>query len=290
MAYAALHAADGNLLLPFTVDGKDADPFWVTGLDLGAVTVREDVEDDPSGDGTRDYTSLSGASGVTVSLTAKGNDQGGPYYWLGKLGGLMQPSKRPYLHVQIDDWPEMRRILLRADELPRDLTVRKPDVQVQWKAPQGWMEALVDDTVQIQPTGATLPGLAEPISFPVAWPPASSTSSPIFTVGGEANAWPTWDIYGPCTAPLLTDIDGRKIAFKGDYTVPDGHFVRVQPRAPGGPIVAYDGDPTVSHYNAINFAQNSAWWPLAPGENRVVFNPASFGRGAHVVGRWRPRW
>jgi hypothetical protein len=245
------------------------------------------VEDDPAGDGTRDYTANTGSAGVSVELTAIGDAGLGPQGWLDQLRGLCHPRRRLYMHIKIDDWPEYRRILVRGATAPRNLTAVQPDVQFQWKAPQGWLEAVDEDNAELQATGGVTTGVSFPLSLPFSFPAESGVGGAPFTVGGQAPAWPTFDIYGPCTAPKLTNSFGQVIAFTSGLTVADGHFVRVQPKGQFGPLVADDAN--VSQYRYLDFAQTS-WWPLEPGENRITYTAASLGAGSRVVIRWRSRW
>lgn len=286
--YAALHDADGTMLLPLTVNGPPADPFLVTAIDLGAVDIREDVTDNPAGDGTDDFTMFSGGSAVTVELTALGTSEAGAYLWLDKLIALCQPATRCYLHVRALDWPAIRRILIRGASAPRALTDPQPDVQFGWKAPDGWLEAVDETEAVLQPLTVSAPGLAAPWTAPISTPPSSAGGLAPFTVGGSRDTWPTFDIYD-CTGPVLTNAAGQQIAFESDFVVPPGHFLRIEPKASGRSVVTLDGDPDLSYYAQLDFSVSS-WWPLTPGDNQISLSAAAFGPACHALVRWRDRW
>jgi hypothetical protein len=293
MTYLALHDADDAALLVLDADGSGEGPFIVTKVDLGAVDVNEDTEPNPAGDGIRDYTSTLGAAPVTVELTAKGDATAGPQAWLGRLRGLCHPRRRLYLHVGIDEWPDTRRVLVRGMPAPRDVTDPTPDAQFQWKAPLGYLESVTVSSVTLNPVGLTMPGLAEPISFPVAFPAGNPDGGAPFVAGGDVPTSPTIDIYGPCAGPTIENDLGELIAFKPGFTIPAGHFVRVQPQGPAGlPLVAYDGDTAQQQYGQLDFTQTTPdlGLMLDPGDNRLSFTAQSPGPGCQAVVSWRTRY
>ena len=295
--YLALHDADGNQLLPLT-DDPDTDPFLVAAVDAGAKDIREDVEDDPDDDGTRDYTRFSGGSGVTVELTALGNDEKPAGLWLDDLLALCQADTRTYLHARRVDWPARRRILVRGASGPRDLSDLQPDVQMQWKAPLGYFEDVDWSTARLGPAGATTSGLSAPVSAPVFTPPADSSAEGVVLVGGPSMAtrtridafrpWWELDIYGPCVAPVLTSGAGWQVAGKPTLVIADGHFVRVTPKTVSGPSVLGDGDPGQDLYGRIDFSRTT-WERLLVGRNVLALTATSAGSGFHGQLRWRAR-
>lgn len=287
MTYLGLHDADGDALL--VLDPGDTDgPFLVTKVDLGAVDVREDVIDDPSGDGTIDNTTATGAAAVTVELTAQGTDDRKPSLWLDDLRALCLPSERNYLHLELDEWDGPRRILVRGAAAPRDLTDIQPDTQFQWKAPLGYLEDVDESEVTLLPVGTTITGLSEPVEELVFTPPASPGGAPPFQVGGGVRPWWELDIYGSATAPVLNFGDWA-VAFTSDLVIPAGHFVRVTPKTSSGPQVSYDGDPDQDLYGALDFSATT-WRRLTRGGNTAVLTAALYSAGFQAVLRWRNRW
>lgn len=292
MTYLGLHDADGNALLVLDQDGSTDGPFLVKDVDLGALDVNEDVEQNPAGDGVRDYTKTTGAAAITVELVALGDATAGPYTWLARLRGLMHPKRRLYLHVQAGEWVAPLRVLVRGSVAPREFTDPTPDVQFQWKAPLGYLEDVDVSSIILYPSGTTMPGLAEPITFPVAFPAANPDGGSPFTVVSDVPTSPTIDIYGPCTGPVLENEAGDLIAFKSGFAVAAGHFVRVQPEGPAGlPLVAGDGDISQQLYGQLDFAQTAPdlGLMLEPGDNRISFTAQSIGGGCQAAVSWRGR-
>lgn len=287
--YLALHDEDGRRLMPLTVDGPKADPFLVSAFDAGAVDVREDVADDPAGDGTDDQTMFTGASGVTVELTAIGTADRAGQLWLDDLRGLCHPANRHYLHAQAVDWPGVRRLLVRGASAPRDFTDLTPDVQFQWKAPLGYFEDAAVTTVTIRPSGETESGLSAPVSAPVFTPPADPPGGRAVQVAGTRGPWWELDIYGPCVGPVLTSDAGWQVAGTTALVVAAGHFVRIQPHTSSGPQVWADADPDGDMYGQIDFGLSS-WQPLEVGLNLLTLSAYSAGDGFHAVLRYRARY
>lgn len=289
MTYLGLHDADGKQLIALDPGHTDG-PFLVTKVDLGAVDVRDDVIDNPSGDGTIDNTTATGASAVTVELTVQGTAARKASQWLDDLRALCHPSARNYLHLKLDEWPSGRRLLVRGAGAPRDLTDLQPDVQFQWKAPLGYLEDVVESSATRLPTGVTVPGLHAPVSAPVSTGNASPGGAVPFIVGGGVRPWWELDIYGACTAPRLTFGDDEwAVAFTSDLVVPAGHFVRITPQTSSGPQVTLDGDSDNDLYGALDFSRTS-WRRLVVGRNAAVLTANQYSAGFRAVLRWRNRW
>jgi hypothetical protein len=109
-------------------------------------------------------------------------------------------------------------------------------------------------------------------------------------VPGKKDTWPTYDLYD-CTVPQLVDAlnQERQFTFLPGFVVPAGHFIRLQPQGPNGPLVAFDGDPAQNQYSQLDFSVSS-WWPLSPGENQLTFTAATLGATCRGLVRFRPRY
>lgn len=288
--YLGIHSLEGEPLLVLDQD-RDTDwPFLVSSLDLGSIDVRDDVEDDPAGDGTIDNTSVTGASMVTLECTVQGTADRGPYSWLDELLGLCLPAERVFLYVQLDEWPAPRRIKVRGAGVPRLVTELQPDVQLQWKAPEGYLEDADPSHVIVRPSGATVRGLHAPVKVNVSTPPANTAESTLVLVQGNVRPWWYADVYGPGVAPVLSFPGaGWQVAFNSQLALPAGHFVRVYPKSPSGPVVLYDGDPLQDAYGYLDFTRTT-WRRLAKGRNSVALTAQSFGGGFHADLYWHNRW
>lgn len=283
--YAALHTADGTPLLVLTGD-PDTDPLLVEELDLGAVDVRESTDSNSNGDGVVDTTANTGSRGISATITARGNEQGSCSYWLGKLRGLMHPSRRCYLHLRAADWPATLRVLVRGASAPHNLTDPNPTQQFQWKSPTGWLEAVVESTVELLPTSTSRPGRTYPRSYPRTYPQAYPSGSQPFDVDGEIATDPVIDLYGPCSGvTAFVDAQGRMWRSKASLAVPAGTFWRLDPSRPS--LVDADGQ---SQYGAVDFSvTNWAALRLEPEDNRLVFTAQTAGPGCKAILRYRAR-
>jgi hypothetical protein len=281
--YLGLHDANGVQLLDLTSGGDF--PFLVEELDLGAVDVRDAAEDDPNGDGTFDYTSLTGSRGISATITAVGNDAGGPAVWLDRLRGLMHPSRRTYLHVQAMEWDAPRRLLVRGASAPHDLTDSQPTQQFQWKSPTGFLEAVQETTVALLPSSEARPGISFPISFPFSFPEAYPSGAQPFTVDGYLPTTPVVDIYGPCSGVTSLTNGTRTWKTTSALSIPAGTFWRVDPSQPS------IKDPSGGdHYGVLDFTA-SDWraLTLSPGTSRLTFSTTPGGPGCVAVVRYRAR-
>lgn len=283
--YLGLHDAAGNVLLTLTDDG-DTDPLQVRELDLGTVDVREQLDDNPTGDGVFDSTIHIGSRGISATVWAVGNDAGGPAYWLDRLRGLMHPARRCYLHLQAVEWDAPRRVLVRGASMPHGLTDPSPVQQFQWKAPGGYLEATVEATVELLPNGAASPGLTLPQTLPAAFPAAFPAGASPFIVGGQVPTWAVADLYGPAAGvSALTNDAGQTIGFKSALSIPAGTFLRIDPM--NATVVDDSG------ISRRGWVDNSTLdWralKLQPGSQRLTFTTTGAADQTKAILRFRER-
>lgn len=289
--YLGLHRADGSPVLELGTMDVDDDPFTISKLELGSLGVREDVEADETGDGTVDATAFTDGAGVTCTMRVSAGRGRTAHDWYEELREALRPAHRHYLHIGIPDWPERRRVLVRGQDIPRDLSNRTwTDLTVQWKAIDGYLEDTVEREARLRPVADTPEGVFAPVEAPVYAPPADVGGQPPFDVGGRAPAWWYCDIYGDVrAAPKLTHADGWQVLGRSDLAIPPGHFVRILPRSPVGPRVLFDGDPAQDLYGLVDWAVSSVR-PLRPGLNAMQVTAGSYAPGFEALVRWRRRW
>jgi hypothetical protein len=278
--YLGLHD-DGGAPLLVLDDGGDPDPWAVTKVDLGSPDVREQVTSRTWADGTIDRSAWVGARGITIEATAVAGQDA-----VDDLRGWCHPSRRPWLHVELADWPGTRRIQVRGASITGDLTALQPDVQLQFKGPAGVLEDVDEQVVEVWPAATAEPGMREPLTFPFTFVAGNPPGAAELQVSGTAPAWPVIDLYGPVSSPVLHHLGADELVSFPLLSVLAGDFIRIDM---GGRTITSLGDPGASRYSALDFS-TSTWWPLTPGVNRVSLTCASAGSGAMARIRWRSRW
>ena len=128
-------------------------------------------------------------------------------------------------------------------------------------------------------------GLVFPVAFALSFGGAADAGVPV-TNAGDALAWPTLRVVGPCAGPILENLTtGRALYFSPTLALAAGEELVIDPR-PGRRTVLLGGSPGQSRYYALERA-GSAWWGLAPGVNALRFRAATQGEGCHLALTWR---
>lgn len=258
-----------------------------TTLDVPFPAVRTVSEDRTDTDGADDHTSGHGARSVSVGLRVFDT----PAQLVDEINGYLHPRMRPWLVVDESEWTAPRRLRLRVDQfsspIPNYGFVLR-DVQLQWQAPDGvWEAASATEFVVAADTGLVggrVYDFEPPRSYPTTAP---SGRVEHLNVG---NTWQhqTVKLYGPCVGPRYTnDITGETLAFTSDLVIPAGEYLEVDTQ---NRTAFYLSDPDASRLNYIDF-ENSTWWRLSPGLNRVRYHPISGVEiGSAAVVTYHPAW
>jgi hypothetical protein len=261
-----------------TVQLDNPDGGWFcSSLDLGAPTVRSVLQNRPGTDGAIDRTTYMGPRTVTATITVLGPvariddiaDNFAPY---------MVPSARPVLHFVLDRGTNPERTMtLRPASYDWPVTgALQRDVALQWIA-------------------------ADPLAYDV-----NQTSSPAQTVGtqspgtqisrGDVPMKPLCRVTGPMQgggAPgaIFTDaiapgsVSVGRVRFVASYNIAAGHHVDLDCAAH---TAFYDGDPTQSVLNQIDYAQTWPNWIVVP--YNTTFSVVSRGVDATNTGTWQYFW
>lgn len=257
--------------------GSDPSPITCVSYDLGFPDVREVAQDIPGQSGQIDDTVWFGGRNVTLNLTVKDGTLSGwgslsRHQWIDQLRAFCRPTKRPWLYVRCEGWPQERRLQLRANSLSCTVDDKGKviiPVTLTYRVPSGTMQAVTDTTGTIYPVGASAG-----ISFPIAWPntpgigfaPGSAPNSAILTNDGTETAYPLFRIYGQGYNPaIIKRSTGDMVAL--NTTVPAGHYVDINM---ADRTVYLDSDPGLSQYGTLDLAR-STWWGLDPGDNDISF-------------------
>lgn len=265
------------------------DDIVLTSIDVPSPAVRAATRSRTDTDGEHDTTTRHGARAVSLELRCYRT----PTALVGELGTYLHPSSRPWLHVRDDEWPQERRLRLRADQFAAPVSSdvwndQHRPVQLQWRAPAGVWEATDPVELTVLADAGQLDGRTYPLAHPRTYP----MTMPIGAVD-HVNPGSTWVhqralLYGPAVGPRYTnDLTGETIAFTEDLVIPAGDYVEIDTAAR---TAHYLSDPEATRLHLIDFEATS-WWQLAPGLNPIRYHPVSgVEAGAAAVATYHPAW
>jgi hypothetical protein len=292
-------AADG--LDPIDLDDQ-SEGYVCESWALGPPTVRDVVEPRTLANGTIDWTSYVAARSLTMTvcafptnLTVQGQ--------IDRLRAFCRPDLRPTLTWTFESDPP-RMVYLRAnpglDVEFSNYSYSYRRVGLSFVVPDGlqWATDLItrrmfpasDADIGRRYNEMTLPapdagGATTGRDYDRTYPYADPTNIIVVNPGAISVPWSAV-IYGPCTGPeLWNDTSGEVIALtaNGGISLSAGETVVVDQ---ADRTIRQDG---ISRYDRFDIAR-SDWWPLYPGENRLHFQPATFGPGSMCELTWRSAW
>lgn len=113
------------------------------------------------------------------------------------------------------------------------------------------------------PTG----GLAFPLVFPLDFGGSLAGGEMSLTNAGTMATWPTWQILGPLTGPVITNVTtGEQLSFDPAFVVPAGQTLTINTDAKTVVLTGINRRDTL-------FAAN--WFRLLPGTTAIRFTSAS---------------
>lgn len=271
------------------IRGSDADPqLWIQQLAVGGPDIRAVSIAPSSRNGTLDTTKFFGASAVTMNITVGPNaGADGAYEFAADLLGWCAPGRRPYLYVQRSGWKDEWRIQLRGDQYaPVTVTPSRMAVlQLAFRAPDGCWESATVNTTNVLPGGSGTGGFQFPISFPLTFGSGVAPGSTTLNVGGNIEAFPMFDIYGPCSNPTISmPNSGLEMKFTS-LSIPAGEYVEIDSKRR---TIYANSDPTTSRLATLD-PSVSDYLTLGPGADQINFVPATAGPGCKLVVNWRDR-
>jgi hypothetical protein len=260
-------------VIRLTCDGLD--PLllddWDTGivceeLDLGWPSIRAVAEDRPGGDGSIDTTAYHGARVVSVRLSVL-DGATSRRTLLDRLHAFAHPARRPVMEFTDPSGGDLRAVTLRPADASGPLTnPTYTDVAMQWVAPDGVIVAAVARTTNLYPASAP-EGWSPPLEPPLEFPEfIGGGPTPVANVGSAPAHWVA-RIFGPCSSPILTNLNSGQVVSLPGLAITSGNYIEVNSRER---TVLLNGDSGASRYRFLDFA-GSSWWTLAPGASFVTF-------------------
>jgi hypothetical protein len=280
-------------VIRLTCDGLDPLVLddWDAGLvcqefDLGWPTIRDVVEDRPGADGTFDTTIYHGARVVSVRVAVVAGSWSSRRALIDHLTGFLHPARRPTMEFVDPTSGGTRTMLLRPVDASAPMTnPTVTEVAAQWVAPSGVMtsaEVHQDSLLPSGEAGGWSPPLDPPLTFP------AFTGSGAVQVNNIGNAPAHWTakIFGPCSAPSITNRNTGQVVRFPELAILDGDYLEVDSQTR---TVTLNSDPGSSRYRFLDFGASS-WWTLAPGATFVEFTAESATPPSVADLLWRDTW
>jgi hypothetical protein len=131
-------------------------------------------------------------------------------------------------------------------------------------------------------------GSASAYSFGAGWSfgTAPAGGAGVTTNAGNTDSWPVVRIFGPVSAPILTNVTtGKRVSFPA-LTLADGQFVELDMRR--GSVI-YNGLASQSMLRFLDVVA-SDFWPLIPGGNNVRLSGSGYSATTKATVYWRDAW
>lgn len=123
-----------------------------------------------------------------------------------------------------------------------------------------------------------------PLTFPSVFGGTRSSGSNMATNDGDVDAFPTIQIYGPCSKPKIANLR-------------TGEFIELDinlPSSSDAALISYDQDSltvTASNQNVYGkLTSGSTLFKIKPGDNQLTFTGASVGVGSRATVSWFDAW
>lgn len=131
--------------------------------------------------------------------------------------------------------------------------------------------------------GAGAGGLVFPLVFPLTFGSGAAGGEMTLTNSGTLATPPTWEIRGPVTAPVITNmVSGERLEFASTFSLATGQTVVIDTDAK----TVLQGN--VNRRGDLVVAQ---WWAFDPGATQVRFSGASADPAtARLTATWRDSW
>lgn len=275
----------------------EAHGYIVTDLDLGWPSYREVTEDRINASGSDDSTLFHGSRAVTFSVACFATDDGllTRRDVMAKLRAYSAAWRRPEL-VYVEDDGVAQRVVLRGAggswPLQKAADGVVVNVQTQWKAPDGVLEAAALQTVTVTAVPPSDPGRTYPKTYSFTYPTLSGLGALGVANAGTVPAAPVYRLWGPCTNPAVLNPDtGARIVFGstvGNLVLTSTQYAEINVKNATATLNGGTG----SDDNLLRLLDNPstsfAW--LAPGANRLRYVPQSYGDGARLEVLYRDTW
>lgn len=264
--------------------------YIVTSFDPGFPEARVLQDNRVVAPGAVDRTASFGARSVTVAVSVREGTAPGfesRRRARERLQAFCAPGRHPVLFFDEENDGELRMIRLSARSAAS--SIERPGsvtVPCQWSAPEGIIEAARSTSARVSAVAQGQPGVTFPITFPFSFPAGTVVGTTVVSNGGTAPAAPVFDLWGPCTDPVLELVStGDRIVFRG-LSLSETQFVRIDVRNPT-PLLNGRLDEPLTAF--VAWESTDFFW-LPPGTQRLRYTPATYGDAAYADISWRDSW
>lgn len=193
---------------------------------------------------------------------------------LGLTTLVVYEAGRPTKQAAVRRAAESRALWLADNFFQWSIILTAPD-------PRRYANAQSSQFVSLPGSGAG--GLVFPLVFPLTFGAGAAGGEMTLTNAGTIATPPTWEIRGPVTAPVLTNVaTGQKLEFASTFALTTGQTVLI------------DVDARTVLQGAVNQRANlvvAQWFLLDPGSTQVRFSGASADPAtARLTATWRDGW
>jgi hypothetical protein len=145
-----------------------------------------------------------------------------------------------------------------------------------------WTDTVAQQITYGLPAGATgiLPLL------PVALGASNVIGTSTLNNDGGADAYPSWDIYGPGTPTITNNTSGRSFALTGALATGDQVHVETRP----GVQAVYKVATAANMWSNLVINSPRDLWPIVKGMNSINLAMSGSGPSSKIVLNWTRRW
>jgi hypothetical protein len=283
----------GDLL---TVDGQlewrgsllgSATPFRLASLEgwLDLVDFRGDDFDRPSRHGMYPGQSVMGKRVITFSFKVKGvplAQFGSMVDWMRALTAPTEEPVEEPLVVQLGGqrWMSMARCKGRKLNVDKYYSVGYTEGAIRWEATDPRLYSPTEHTALTALASPPSTGLQFPVQAPFDFGSGPIGGFVTVTNSGSVASWPTLQIDGPVTGPVITQhATGEQLRFDSSVPITSGQSLVLD---------TDQGDVALNGGNASNLLLTRNWFPLLPGQStRIDFTASSYDPSARLTVRWR---
>lgn len=272
-----------GVVLPFGT--VESGVVFTTAPDLGSRAVQDEDAALPRGDGRafgQDY--LDGRT-LTFELAVHGSDEDAARKTLGTLSRAWRAdsvrlTSGAVATLESDRgrvaFGRPRRFASADEDLPQGLAVVTADFET---ADDNWYGTEQRVNVALVPPAGG--GLIAPLASPLATT-TSSDRSQVFTVAGELDTWPVFEIQGPITNPVLEVVGSLRMEFR--LTLSETQKITIDTR-PFARSILRDGASVAGTLSRTSSRLSQA--SLAPGKHELVLRGTSAPGTARAAVLWR---
>lgn len=286
MAVGDLITTDGQLEWRGTLLGSGS-PYRMTGLEgwLDLAEIRGTDPERPNRHGLFQGGQLTGKRVITFSYLITGVPRAAFGSTVGRLRTITAPAEQPLeepLVVRLDgqSWQANARCVRRIINLEKYYAVGYTTGAIQWQATDPRIYSLVEQVAVTALPAPPTDGLRFPLVFPLDFGAGRPGGRLVAGNDGAVASWPVWEITGPVTGPVISDLDsGQRLVFDPGFTVDRGQRLVI------------DTDARTVLLNGVNRNDRlltRQWFPIpAGGSVQVGFSAGSYDSAALLSVRWR---